>query len=186
VLRRPLATFAVVLLLAGGLSACGRDVPPVPGTKTVAAPDRGEPLTLAGSTLDGGTLDLADLRGRVVVLNNWASWCAPCRDETPELVRLVEASDPDAVAVVGMDVTDDEAAARAFVEEFRVPYPSIVDPEGDLLATIPGVPPSSLPSTLVLDQQGRVAARIIGGTDAAQLSGIVSGLVAEGTGQPSG
>ena len=78
-------------------------------------------------------------------------------------------------AVVGLNVTDDAAAARAFAAEFGIPYPSIADPDGTLLRTIPGVPPSSLPSTVILDRQGRVAARISG---AATYDG-VSSLVAE-------
>lgn len=176
--RRLIAVVAGLLAVAL-LAGCGRDVPPVPGTESIAADDRGEALAVAGPTLDGPTLALADLRGRVVVLNNWASWCAPCRDETPTLVDLATTSDPADVAVVGLNVTDEPDAARAFVDEFAMPYPSIVDPEGRILAGIPGVPPSALPSTVVLDRQGRVAARIIGAVDPVELTTLVTSLAAE-------
>lgn len=134
---------------------------------------------IAGTTLDGAFLDVADLRGRIVVVNSWASWCGPCREETPAFVELSNGVDPDDVAVVGLNVTDDETAARAFVEEFAVPYPSIVDAEGDILATIPGVPPSSLPSTVILDRDGRIAARVIGATDAMELATLIAAIMDE-------
>jgi thiol-disulfide isomerase/thioredoxin len=175
------ALAAVVLLLG----ACGREQPAsaLVGVESISTDER-EPLPrIAGSTLDGGTLDLADLRGRVVVLNSWASWCEPCREEVPSFVDLDERSDPDKVAVVGLDVNDQSAAADAFASELGIQYPSIVDPDGSLLRTIPGVPPSSLPSTVILDPQGRVAVRVIGATDPVELAGLVEALVQEGSGQ---
>lgn len=170
---------ALTLLPAGAVAGCGRDVPPVPGTESVASADRAEPLALSGTTLDGGTADVADLRGRIVVVNNWASWCAPCREETPALVALSSSSDPADVAVIGVNVTDDHDAALAFADEFGMPYPSIEDPDGKLLASIPGVPPSSLPSTVILDREGRIAARIIGETNAIELGTLIARIMDE-------
>lgn len=178
-IRRSALAVALMLLIPTLLAGCGRDQPPVVGAESVAGEERADPLALAGTTLDGEPLDLADLRGRVVVLNSWASWCGPCRDETPALVSLAEESDPDDLALVGLNVTDDAAAARAFVDEFGMPYPSIEDPEGALLATVPGVPPSSLPSTVILDRDGRIAARIIGGTDALELATLIAQVMQE-------
>ena len=179
--RRIAFAVALALLIPVAVSGCGRDQPPstLVGADTVASAEREAPLALAGTTLDGEPLDLADLRGRVVVLNAWASWCGPCRDETPALVSLAEGSDPAELAVVGLNVTDDPAAAGAFVAEFGMPYPSIEDPEGDLLATVPGVPPASLPSTVILDRDGRIAARIIGGTDAIELATLIAQVMQE-------
>lgn len=170
---------ALAVLPGAALVGCGRDLPAVPGAESVASADREDPLALSGTTLDGGTVDLADLRGRIVVLNNWASWCAPCREETPALVALANSSDPADLAVIGVNVTDDHDAAVAFAKEFSMPYPSIEDPQGTLLAQIPGVPPSSLPSTVVLDREGRVAARIIGGTNAIELGTIIARVLDE-------
>lgn len=182
VTRRTALAVAALLLLPAALAGCGRDLPAseLVGVESVASDDREDVVAIAGTTLDGRPLDLADLRGRIVVLNGWASWCAPCRDETPALVSLSESSDPADIVVVGLNVTDDPESARAFVEEFGMPYPSIEDPEGALLATIPGIPPASLPSTVVLDRDGRIAARIIGGTDAMELATILAQVVQEG------
>ena len=111
--RRSAFAVALLVLVPTLLVSCGRDQPPsaLVGADTVATAEREAPLDLAGTTLDGQPLDLADLRGRVVVLNAWASWCGPCRDETPALVSLSEGSDPEDVVVVGLNVTDDPAAA---------------------------------------------------------------------------
>jgi peroxiredoxin len=87
--------------------------------------------------------------------------------------------DPADVAVVGLDVSDDPEAARSFAAEFNMPYPSIVDSSGSLLSSLPGVPPKAIPSTLIVDRNGRVAARIIGAADPAELSRIVADVVAE-------
>jgi thiol-disulfide isomerase/thioredoxin len=179
--RRTAFAVAALLLVPGLLTGCGRDQPAstLVGVDTVSSEDRSEMPVIAGTTLDGDRLDVADLRGRIVVVNSWASWCGPCREETPAFVELSKGVDPDDVAVVGLNVTDDEAAARAFVEEFGMPYPSIVDAEGDILATIPGVPPSSLPSTVILDREGRIAARVIGATDALELATLIAAIMDE-------
>jgi thiol-disulfide isomerase/thioredoxin len=140
---------------------------------TVAPADRHDPVDLSGETLDGTTLDLADYRGQVVVVNYWASWCGPCRGEAPALVeahkRLAD------VQFVGLDRNDDSTAnARAFVRTFEVPYPSLYDSGGKLLLAFNGaVPPTSLPSTIVLDTEGRVAAVVLGPTTATTLVDIV-------------
>jgi len=172
---RPWVLVLVLALLAvpgsGLLSGCGRDTPAIPGVEVLDPQDRAPMPALAGPTLDGSPLDVADLSGSIVVLNNWASWCAPCRDEMPYLVALAE-SDP-RVRVVGLNVRDEPAAAQAFAVELGVGFPSIVDPEGLLLRTIPGVPPAALPSTVVLDRSGRIAARVIGPTSAEQLQELV-------------
>ena len=177
--RRHLLALAVVPLL---LVACGRDQPAsaMIGVESVAADDRVPLPPVAGPTLDGGQLDVADLRGRVVVLNSWASWCAPCREEVPSFVALADGRDPGDVALVGLNVRDQASAANAFVADFRIPYPSIVDAEGELLSTIPGVPPSALPSTVILDREGRIAARIIGVTDSGELAALIDAILEEG------
>jgi thiol-disulfide isomerase/thioredoxin len=186
-MRRSGALLAALLLSVPLLTAaCGRQQPDEAqaaaalgevGSNSVASEDRGEPLALSGTTLDGDPLDLADLRGKVVVLNSWASWCPPCRAEIPAFIALHETADPEDVVVVGLNVNDDDAAARAFLEELAVPYPSISDPDGALLATVPGVPPASLPSTVILDRDGRPAGHIIGGTNAVTLSTMVADVL---------
>ena len=182
--RRSVALMVALAISVPVLAAgCGRDVPPsaLVGT-TVFAPDEREPLPpVSGTTTGGQALSVSDLRGRVVVLNSWASWCAPCRDEVPVFVAIHEQSDPDQVAVVGLDVTDEPSASAAFEQELGMTYPSIVDAEGSILATIPGVPPTAIPSTVVVDRDGRIAARIIGEADQEELSSIIDAVLAEPT-----
>lgn len=169
----------MIAVAAVALVGCGRDQPPVVGTSMIDAADRELLPPIAGTTLDGSSVDLADLRGKVVVLNSWASWCAPCRTEIPAFVALSRQVDPANVAIVGLDVSDDDTAAREFVDEFAMTYPSIVDGDGTILPTIPGVPPAALPSTVIVDREGRIAVRIIGEADANELPALVEQVTAE-------
>jgi thiol-disulfide isomerase/thioredoxin len=107
----------------------------------------------------GGTVALAGLRGRPVVLNFWASWCAPCREETPLLVR-VHRRYGDRVQFVGVDAEDRPEDARRFAQQYHVDYP-LVRMEDDRLVDAYGVP--GLPTTVFIDARGRIAARTVGG-----------------------
>ncbi len=135
---------------------------------------------LAGRTLAGASYDLAAQRGKVVVINVWGTYCGPCRTETPVLARAAADLAPRGVTFVGIDTRDDDSQARAFVARYRVPYPSLIDGDGDLVVRFNGtVPPSAVPSTLVLDRQGRIAARAIGAVDEAQLRSMIDPVLAE-------
>ncbi len=187
--RRGLAAFLLLPVLT--MSACGREdeiaaaasrsaeaSATALGLSTIAPADRAALPPVLGATLDGSSLDVASLRGKVVVLNNWASWCGPCQDELPVLSALASTAGRGA-AFVGLDVKDTDEAARAMVSKVGVPYPSIVDRDGRTLATLPGVPPAALPSTLVIDRQGRVAARVVGAVQAGQLEPVLAELQRE-------
>jgi thiol-disulfide isomerase/thioredoxin len=141
----------------------------VPVDKRKAAPN------IDGQSLAGSSLDLGRFAGKITVVNFWASWCPPCRAETPGLVTLA-AQDRD-VAFVGVNEKDSVSAAKAFTRDYKVTYPSIVDKIGTLAARWP-VPPG-LPSTFVLDRQGRLAARFTGGVLPADLTGMLARLKAE-------
>lgn len=143
-------------------------------------PDRARLPKLAGRTLDGGRLDVSRWRGLVVVVNTWGSWCGPCREEAPDLRRVAEATRAAGVRFVGIDTRDNDAAARAFVREFAIPYPSIVDDEGRvILALAQTVPVSAVPSTVVVDRKGRIAARVIGAVTYSTLRGLIDDVLAE-------
>ena len=167
--------FGVMAMLVG----CGRGPAPEAATGiTVFQPgDRVEMPDIAGADLDGRPLALAELRGQIVVLNSWASWCAPCRDEIP-LLRAAAIKHPN-VAFLGLNVEDDERAAHAFATDTGASWPSIVDKDGTILPTIPGVPPAALPSTVVLDTRGRIAVRIIGPVKGEELSDALASLATE-------
>jgi len=125
--------------------------------------DRGEPVDAGGETLDGDQLELADLRGKVVVVNVWGAWCTECRIETPLLVDAADELPGDAT-VVGIDIRDSSKDnALAYVRTAGIPYPSIYDPGSEqLLRFPPPINPRDIPSTVVLDAEGRVAALIRG------------------------
>lgn len=140
--------------------------------------DRAAMPAVSGVTIEGQPIDLADLRGRVIVLNVWGSWCAPCREEAPDLARVSRETRDQGVRFVGIDVRDNPAAARAFARSFRIPYPSIDDQSGRILAAFAGVVPvSAVPSTIFVDRQGRIAARVVGGVDAKTLRQVIADLV---------
>ncbi|MGD9958442.1 TlpA disulfide reductase family protein [Nocardioides sp.] len=127
------------------------------------ATDRGDPIDLTGETLEGESFDVADLRGKVVVVNVWWSACAPCRLEAPMLVGAAAQTAADA-DFVGVNIRDNSAEpALAFDTTFGVTYPSIYDPTGKALLAFAGkVNLQAVPTTVVLDREGRIAATISG------------------------
>lgn len=141
-----------------GYPEVGRNLTRVPPA------ERGAPVPeVMGEDLDGtGTLSSRAYAGKVVVINVWGSWCPPCRKEAPDL----QAASVETAAVaqfLGITTKDrQQAAARRFVEETGITYPSIYDPSGQALLTFAGtLPPNAIPSTLVLDREGRLAVRVL-------------------------
>lgn len=124
--------------------------------------------------LDGSMLSDTDLRGKVTVLNVWGSWCGPCRAEAPELVRAAERLGPRA-RFFGINVRDSPDAARAFERAFDIPYASVRpdDSAAALLAFRGVLTAVAVPSTVVVDANGDVAARVVGQVDASTLIGLV-------------
>jgi thiol-disulfide isomerase/thioredoxin len=130
----------------------------------LAVDDRKKPGKVSGETLDGKKLDLSSYAGKVVVLNVWGSWCPPCREEAPSLESASRQLAPDGVVFVGVNTKDPSVdPGLAFERRFGVTYASLFDPAGRALLAFYGIlTPSSIPSTVVIDKQGRVAARILG------------------------
>lgn len=177
-----LLTLLVTVTGCTSLSGTG-DKGFVTGDGTVTekdAADRGEPVSLTGKDLDGKALDLERLRGKPVVVVVWGSWCTPCRAEAPSVVEAAHQLDGQA-EFVGIDIRDPSVdQAKSFVRAFDVPYPSFYSPDGQALLAFSGtLTPNTIPSFVVLDDQGRVGASIIGSLPSTQtlvdLVGDVSG-----------
>ncbi len=153
------------------------------GSTVILAPDEREgAVSFSGTTLDGATLDVEDLRGEVVVVNLWASWCAPCRAEAATLETTYTDLRADGVSFVGVvsGGKDSVDNARAFQRRFDVSYPSIFDGDNSVVLAFRGqLPPAAIPTTLVLDREGRVAARALGEVDRSRLLGIIEPVLAE-------
>jgi thiol-disulfide isomerase/thioredoxin len=115
-----------------------------------------------GVTLEGDELALSDLLGQVVIINTWASWCGPCQDEMPLLLDIEKNYQRDGVSLLGINVEDKPQDAKEFAAKFGIDFPSLVDADSKLLASLPGVPPNALPSTLIIDRNGQIGARIVG------------------------
>jgi len=184
------AALAAALFLAGCASPIGAGsstqdqgfVAGDSGVTTWAPADRKAAPAVHGTTLDGGTFSLASYRGKIVVLNFWASWCGPCRVETPALQVLAEDMATKGVAFVGIDSSDDRDAARAFLANIvggKAPtsYVNVDDSGGDVQLAFYRFVPQALPNTLILDRQGRVAVRINGPTTGPRLKALLDPLV---------
>jgi thiol-disulfide isomerase/thioredoxin len=189
---RALAVCAIAALIAVGC-ATGRDAVAQGGTFEFVSPGgktdlyydppqtRGSIGDLTGPALmDDRPIHLSDFAGKVVVINIWGSWCAPCRTETPELEKAFDETEPLGVAFLGIDVRDDRSAAKDFVTDRNVSYPSIFDPAmRSLIALGKGYPTSVVPTTLVLDRKHRVAAVYLRALLAEDLRPAVQRIAAE-------
>lgn len=165
---RTMAGLAAVPLLLSACSDIGGtgDLEYVGGdgkVVEVAVGDRQDPVEISGTTVQGEPLDVTDLRGKAVVLNVWWSGCGPCRTEMPMLVEAEEELGKEDVAFVGINIRDlAPENAASFERDRGVDYPSLYDPGSETLLALGDYAPPSMPATLVLDPEGRVAALING------------------------
>lgn len=185
------AALLIVLLLLTGCST-GNDAAVYGGSFTFVSPggksefsyppaDRGTVGDLSGPNLTGdGTIALSQYNGSVVVLNFWGSWCAPCRAEAPGLNAAAGQLADKGVQFLGVDVQDSRQAGADFHASKSVPYPSIFDPTMRTLLALRGVPTSSMPVTMVLDRQHRVAHIWLTEVNMQQVVTVVSAIAAEG------
>ena len=173
---RGLIAAAIAGVLAIGLAACtsgdgiagdygagGGTVSSDGAYLELTPAQRDEPIEFSGPTVDGDELSSTDLLGEITVVNFWYAGCPPCRVEASDLAALSgELTD---VQFVGVNILDDAAVAQAFDDEFGIEYPSILDArraDSVQLAFAGEVAPNAVPTTIVLDTEGRVAARISG------------------------
>lgn len=152
---------AVLLLVAYGLfSQRSLKGGPAPG--------------FALSLFDGGQVSLLDLHGRVVVLNFWASWCTPCREEAPALEQIWREYQADGVYVVGVNIKDARANASAFIDEFEISYPNGPDSYGRISGSYRVY---KVPETFVINMDGEIATRFVGPVAEQQLRDILEELL---------
>ncbi|MFF2844755.1 TlpA family protein disulfide reductase [Streptomyces sp. NPDC058001] len=152
------------------------------GVATVKKADRKSGPQLDGETLEGKQLDVTDLKGKIVVLNIWGSWCPPCRAEAPGFAKVSKESKAQGVEFVGINTRDtDRAPAKEFEKNFGVTYPSLYDPMGKLMLRFPKgtLNPQSIPSTVVLDRDGKIAVRSLTALSEEKLRSILKPLIAE-------
>jgi thiol-disulfide isomerase/thioredoxin len=175
--RRPTATAAVIISALLMITGCSTDsagqnsqtgsengyvgsdqqLTRVPVDKRKPAPEIDGPSLVGGKQIDS-----ADYRGKVLVINIWGSWCPPCRKEAPDLQAASNQLGSKA-QFIGINSRDSgEAAPAAFLRSHKISYPSIYDPDGTQVVKFSNLPPSAIPSTLVIDKHGRIAVRILG------------------------
>ncbi|MFC7894883.1 TlpA family protein disulfide reductase [Streptomyces sp. NPDC057381] len=171
--RAALAAAAAVSALlvtacgSGGTSGGGGQTGFVTGSdgiSTVKKGERADAPDLSGETVDGGQADIDDYKGKVVVLNVWGSWCPPCRAEAKNFETVYQDVKDQGVQFLGINTRDTSVGpARAFEKEFGVSYPSLYDPAGKLLLRFEKgtLNPQAIPSTLIVDREGKVAARTL-------------------------
>ena len=175
--------FAAFIVLACALTACGGGgsstseesfVSGDGSTTYIKISDRKIAPAITGMTLSGDNYTYQ--KDRVAVVNVWASWCSPCRAEAPTLVAL--ANKYTDVAFIGILTRDNPANAEAFERRFKIPYPTLID-DAILLGFKGSLPANAIPTTVILDKSGLVAARISGVVTVASLSKLIEKVAAE-------
>ncbi|RAM39199.1 TlpA family protein disulfide reductase [Arthrobacter globiformis] len=145
-----------------------------------AAAERKSGIQIQGTLFNGTAVTPKDFLGKVTVLNFWFAGCAPCRVEAPSLEALHQEFKTKGVQFFGVNLRDEKATADAFDKTFGLTYPSFDDKDGSVLLAVSGlVPPGAVPTTLVVDKQGRVASRILGEIEKGTLKALIQSAVAE-------
>jgi peroxiredoxin len=189
--RRLLGALLGALLVAGCSTGDGavdvsnggefRFVAGTPAGEVIPPGERAAAPEFSGTLLDGGDFDSAELDDSIAVLNFWGSWCAPCRVESPEFQEVYAEVRERGVQFLGVNVKDTGQLARAFEDDFGIEFPSLHDPRGEVALAFRDYPASAIPSTVVLDAQGRVAAVYTGAVAQEDLRAVLDMLLAEET-----
>jgi peroxiredoxin len=191
-MRTPLVALTGALALLAGCSTGSdqvdvnnggefRFVAGTPAGEVIPADERASAPDFGGRLLDGAEFTSADLDGDVAVLNFWGSWCAPCRVETPEFQEVYADVRDEGVQFLGLNVKEpSEQLALAFVERFGIEFPSLYDPRGEVALAFRDYPATAIPSTIVLDPQGRVAAVYTGLVAQDDLRSVIDRVLGEG------
>ena len=156
-----------------------RFVQGTPAGNVIPAGERAGAPEFAGTLLGGGDFSSSELAGHVAVLNFWGSWCAPCRVETPEFQQVYTEVADSGVQFLGLNVKDTEQLAGAFVASKAITFPSLFDPKGEVALAFRDYPANAIPSTIVLDRAGRVAAVYTGEVRPDDLRTVLQQLIGE-------
>lgn len=175
--RFALAATAALLLVGGCSSAAGS----TRGSRLIAVDERVAAPALRGDFMDGpGSFELSQQRGKVVIINFWASYCPPCRAEARELEAVRAGTRADGVEFLGINVRDQPDPAMAYIADVKPSYQSLYDPASELALDF-DVPPNSIPATLLVDRKGRLAAVFRGAITRDLLEPVIRDLLAEQT-----
>lgn len=156
----------------GGTSVGGGSV------EAIAPAKRSTVIRVQGTTPDDVAIDTSTYRGQVVVLNTWGTWCGPCNAEAPALQQAYAELKGDGVRFVGVNIRDDDASMRSFERKFAITYPSVRYDGGAVTLQLQGKAVAT-PTTIVLDRQGRIAARVTVQVDTGTLTGLVRDVLNE-------
>lgn len=193
-MRRRSAILALLAALAVLLTACtaSKDAPEAagggsefrfvegtPSGEVIPADERQQAPEVTGELLDGSSYSLSDHDGKIVIMNFWASWCAPCRVEAPDLQQIYETYQSQDVELLGVLVRDTRGQGETYSEQAGLTYPSIYDPSTKVALKFRGYPLAAIPSTIVIDKQGRVAAAYVSVVDLESLTSTLEKLLAE-------
>ena len=146
---------------------------------TIAVPDRKPVGTVSGPLLDGGIFRLADYKGKVLVINFWAAWCIPCQTELPQFDLLYRQVKTQGIEFVGIDAKDTRSGGRSFVQANDISYPIVWDEQARTALELGKVPSQTLPFTVIVDKQQRIAAVYLSALQPADLRPVITGLAHE-------
>ena len=190
--RGRLVTAIAVLLSAVLLAGCTastdapqqtgsefRFVEGTPSGEVIAKDDRQDAPDITGELLNGEPYALNERAGKIVVMNFWASWCAPCRIEAPDLQHIYQTYQPQGVEMIGVLVRDTKGQGQTFSQQVGMTYPSLYDPSAKIALQLNGYPLAAIPSTVVIDADGKVAAAYVSVVDLASLTSTIEKLLAE-------
>lgn len=166
-MKKLVALFACLALSActGGVVGTTESYEGADGAFTIwNEGERLDAVNASGTTFDGQEISLEDYRGKVVLINTWYASCPPCRAEAEDLAAI--AADYPDVVMIGVNTRDAAGAAEAFDRTFKIPYASVEGKDGRFISGLEGtVPLQAVPTTLILDPDGRPAARYLGQID---------------------
>ncbi|MEJ7770321.1 MAG: TlpA disulfide reductase family protein [Geodermatophilaceae bacterium] len=156
-----------------------RFVAGTPNGEVIDADARAAAPEFTGVLLDGSDFESSSLSDDIVVINFWGSWCAPCRLEMPEFQRVYEQMSSDGVSFLGVNVRDDRQLAQAFLDDKGISYPSVFDPRGEVSLIFRDFPANAIPSTIILDRDGGVAAVYVAAVAETELRQVLETLVGQ-------